>query len=246
MDTNNDKSWISSVFESITTGFSNMLASIKKHGWRATVITLLTLILLWCVILNPIRIGDMVNDAWNKKMKAEKELVDEATEESILRREKANYFVSDLMLNIIDRYHGVNRVLLLEKHNGSSNLKGVDFLFSSCTYELVNDSLEHPQYLFDDLQKQTNIQLLGQNLIQTLKHRDYIYLDDLEKQSNNHCRLLRKLKNVGDRQAIIFSFRDKKHRPIIMLVISGDNLDVKNITNYVDQFKRQIEELLID
>lgn len=241
-----DKNWISSVFEAITKAFSSLLASIKKHGWRYAIFTMVLVSFLWSVILNPIRIGDMVNDAWKSRAKEDKEQINEATEESIIRREKANYFVSDLMLNIIERYNGVSRVLLLEKHNGSSNLKGVDFLYSSCTYELVNDSITHPNYLFEDLQKQTNLNLLGQNLIQTLKHKDYLYLDNLEKQNNNHCRLLRKLKNSGDNQTIIFSFKDSKHRPIIMLVISGDNLDVKGITNYVDQFKRQIEELLID
>lgn len=241
-----DKNWISSVFTSITTGFSSILASVKKHGWRYAMFTMILITFLWCVIINPIKIGDMVNETWKNRAKADKEQIDELTEESILRRERANYFVSDLMLNIIERYKTVNRVLLLEKHNGSSNLKGVDFLYSSCTYELVNDSLLHPQYMFEDLQKQTNINLLGANLIQTLKHRDYIFLDNLEKQSNNHCRLLRKLKNVGDTQTIIFSFKDNKHRPIIMLVISGNNLDVKSISSYLDQFKRQIEELLID
>lgn len=241
-----DKNWISSVFTAITSGFSSMLASIKKHGWRTALFTLMALGFLWCIVINPIRIGDMVNQAWEQKLKEGKAQGEEMTEESIIRREKANYFVSDLMLNIIERYSGVSRVLLLEKHNGSSNLKGVDFLYSSCTYELVNDSIKHPNYLFEDLQKQTNLNLLGQNLIQTLKHKDYVYLDDLEKQKNNQCRLLRKISNAGDNETIIFSFKDSKNRPIIMLVVSGDRLDVKGITNYVDQFKRQIEELLIN
>lgn len=246
MENNNDKSWISSVFEAVTNGFSSMLASIKKHGWRTAILTMLILILVWSVVLNPIRIGDMVEDAWKKKVIADKELVDKMTEESIVRRENANYFVTELMVNVMEKFKGVKRMILLEKHNGSSNLKGVDFLYSSCTYELVSDSIKHPQYLFDDLQKQTNLNLLGQNLIQTLKHRDYLYFDDIETQSSNHIRILRKLKNVGDSEAIIFSFKDNKHRPIIMLVISGEDLNVKEITSYINLYKKQIEELLID
>lgn len=241
-----NKSWISSVFDSITNGYNNVIASVKKHGWRTAIFTLVSISLLWSVVLNPIRIGDMVNDKWQSHLQNEKVIVDKQTEDNITRRENANYFVSELMINIIDRYDNVNRVILLEKHNGSSNLKGVDFLYSSATYELVNDNISEPQFLFEDLQRQTNLNLLGVNLIQTLKHKDYIFIDDLVKQSNNRCRLLRKLCHVGDKQTIIFSFKDNKHRPIIMLVVSGYSLDVKSITEYINQFKKQIEELLID
>lgn len=243
---NENKSWISQVFESITNGFTNVLASIKQHGWKAALYTFIIIGLLWSIVINPIRIGDMVQDQWQKHLETEKVVNDEKTEESISRREKANFFVSELMLNIIDRYENVNRVLLLEKHNGSSSLKGVDFLYSSCTYELVNNNITDPLFLYEDLQKQTNLNLLGSNLIQTLKHKEYVYFDDLEKQKNNQCRLLRKLYNGGDKQCIIFSFKDNKHRPIILLVISGDNLDDKSIEEYIGQFKKQIEELLID
>lgn len=243
---NNNKNWISGVFTSITSGFNNVLSSIKKHGWRTALFTMVTISLLWSVVLNPIRIGDMINDQWQNHLKNEKVIADTKTEESIVRRENANYFVSELMINIIDKFENVNRVILLEKHNGTASLKGVDFLYSSCTYELVNDKVENPQFLYEDLQKQTNLNLLGTNLIQTLKHKDYIYIDDLEKQKNNHCRILRKLYNVGDKQSIIFSFKDTKHRPIIMLIISGKDLDAKSIEDYIMPFKKQIEELLIE
>lgn len=243
---NDNKNWISGVFDSITNGYNNVIASVKKHGWRTALFTLVSISLLWSVVINPIRIGDIINDQWKSHLQDERVIADNKTEESILRRENANYFVSELMINIIDKFDSVNRVILLEKHNGTASLKGVDFLYSSCTYELVNDRLENPQFLYEDLQKQTNLNLLGANLIQTLKHKDYIFIDNLEKQKNNHCRLLRKLYNVGDQQSIIFSFKDTNHRPIIMLIISGDNLDVKSIEDYIMPFKKQIEELLID
>ena len=245
-DNNDSKNWIGSVFESITNGFSQLIESIKKHGWKTALYTFIVLSLLWSIILNPIRIGDMVNDQWEHHMETQKIDNETKTEESISRREKANYFVSELMLKIIEKYDNVNRVILLEKHNGSSNLKGVDFLYSSATYELVNDNITTPQYLFEDLQKQTNLNLLGVNFIQTLKHTDYIFFNDLQNQKNNHCRLLRKLHQVGDKQAIVFSFKDNKHRPIILLVISGNELDVNSITEYIKQFQKQIEELLIE
>lgn len=245
MGEENDKNWISVVFDSITNGFNNVVKTIKEHGWKTALYTFIVVALLWSVVLNPIRVGDMVDDQWKRHLETEKVTLVEQTEESITRREKANYFVSELMINIIERYESVNRVILLEKHNGSSNISGVDFLYSSATYELVSDKLETPQYLYEDLQKQTNLNLLGTNLIQTLKHKDYIYIENIMKQRNNQCRLLRKLYNAGDEQSIIFSFKDSNHRPIILLIISGDKLDVKSITEYIIPFKTQIEDLLI-
>lgn len=243
---NENKSWISQVFESITNGFNNVLASIKKHGWKTALYTFIIVGLLWSIILNPIRVGDMVQDQWQKHLETEKVLIEEHTEESIIRREKANYFVSELMLNVLDKYDDVNRIILMEMHNGSSNLKGVDFIYSSSTYELINNDIEDPQYLFEDLQKQTNLNLFGINLLQTLKHRDYVFIDNVEKEKSNQCRLLRKLSRVGDTQCVIFSFKDHNHRPIINLIISGNNLDVKSMEEYISTFRNQIEELFIN
>lgn len=244
-DTHGNKSWIGGVVEAIVNAFNKMLGGVKKHGVMLSLFTVLILILLWSLILNPIHLNEMIEHQFYKMTEQQKNDNMHETEESIARRENANYFVSDLMFNIIKNYKNVNRVLLLEKHNGTSNLKGVDFLYSSCTYELVNNDLENPAFLYDDLQKQTNLNLLGVNLIQTLKLTDYIHFDDLQKQGTNQSRLLMKLHQAGDSQTIIYSFKDSNHRPLIMLIISGNDLNVEEITNYVDQFKKQIEELLM-
>ena len=180
-----------------------------------------------------------------KQQKEQTEKAMENTELSIERREKANYFVADLMVKTMEKFKEIDRMLLLEKHNGSQNLKSVDFLYSSATYELVNDTISNPTYLYDDLQKQTNLNLLG-NMVQTLKHSNYLYFSDLSKDKSNQYRLLRKLFYGGDNEAIIFSFKDHKHRPIILLTISGEDLPKEQIVEYINEFKTQIEELLIE
>ena len=83
-------------------------------------------------------------------------------------------------------------------------------------------------------------------MVQTLKHSDYLFFTDLSKDKSNQYRLLRKLYIGGDSQAIVFSFKDQGHRPIILLTISGENLPVEEIVEYINQFKPQIEELLIE
>lgn len=246
MEDNKDKNWVSGVFSCVVDGFRKVLSSVKKHGWKTSFFTVVVIGLLWSLVINPINIDMIIEKHIDNRIQKEQLINDNKIEVSITKRENANYFVSDLMVNIIERFKGVNRVLLLEQHNGSSNLKGVDFLFSSCTYELVSESLINPVYLFDDLQRQTNMNLLGTNFLTTLKHKDYIFFDDLNKQSTNQNRLLKKLKLTGDNQSIIFTFKDEKHRPIIMLVISGCELNENEITVYIEQFKRQIEEMLIN
>lgn len=243
---NEEKGMFNNIIDSLVSGYEKLIKIFKKHGVLYSILIMVIFIVFWTLIINPIRLNNIIEDRLKQHHNEVNIEQSEKVEENIVRRENANYFVAELMINIIKKFDNVDRVLLLEKHNGSSNINGVDFLYSSATYELVNDEIENPQYLFDDLQKQTNLNLLGVNLIQTLKHTDYLVFDDLQKQRNNHCRLLRKLYNAGDKQAIIFSFKDTKHRPIIMLIVSGDNLDVRNITEYIMQFKKQIEELLID
>ena len=244
-NTNEKKTWITEVLCGIVDGFNKMLGGVKKHGVMLSFFTVIILLILWSLIINPIHLNEMIEHQFYHYIEQQKTNSKNETEVSIERRENANYFVSELMFNIIRKYKSVNRVLLLEKHNGTSNLKGVDFLYSSCTYELLNNGLENPIYLYDDLQRQTNINLLGVNFIQTLKHTDYLYFNDLIKQGSNESRLLRKLNQAGDHEAIIFSFKDASHRPLIMLIVGGDNLDETDITEYVIQFKKQIEEMLM-
>lgn len=236
---------VKSILETLINAYEKLIGLFKKHGVLYSILIMVIFIIFYTLIINPIRIDNIIEKRLEQQSTQMSEKAKEETEESIQKREKANFFVSELMVNIINKFQNVDRVLLLEKHNGTSNLKGIDFLYSSATYELISDSISHPKYLFEDLQRQTNLNLLG-NLVQTLKHTDYLYFSDLSKDKSNQYRLLRKLYDGGDSQAIIFSFKDQGHRPIILLVISGDNLPKDAIIEYIEQFKKQIEELLIE
>ena len=245
MSETEEKGFFNNIIDSLVNGYEKLIKIFKKHGVLYSIFLMLIFILFWTLIVNPIRIDRMLENRLEKQRQQQLEQAKEDTELSIQKREKANFFVADLMVNTMNKFKEIDRILLLEKHNGTSNINGVDFLYSSATYELVNDTITNPTYLYDDLQKQTNLNLLG-NMVQTLKHRDYLFFTDLSKDKSNQYRLLRKLYIGGDSQAIIFSFKDKNHRPIILLVISGDCLPVNDIIEYITQFKTQIEELLID
>ena len=213
MEEYKDKNWIGSTFESITSGFSKMLASIKKHGWKATLFTLVGISLLWSVVLNPIRIGDLVNESWQNMLKKEKQDKDIMIE----RRYQANEIVGDIMSRLLLRF-GCNRVLLLEKHNSIQSLGNVDFLYVSCTLEMLDNDPEI-DYISEDLQRQMVVNLLGNDVLGLLKHSKYLYFDDLQNYRRSQCRLLNKLKEVEEKQCIIYPFCDSKHRPLLIHVV---------------------------
>lgn len=245
MSEQEEKGFFNNIIDSLVSGYEKLIKIFKKHGILYSILLMVIFIAFWTLIINPIRIDRIIENQLEKQQEQQIEKIREETEQNIQRREKANFFVADLMVKTMDKFKEIDRMLLIEKHNGTSNINGVDFLYSSATYELVNDTITHPVYLYEDLQKQTNINLFG-NMVQTLKHSDYLFFSDLSKEKSNQYRLLRKLNIGGDEQAIVFSFKDQKHRPIILLVISGENLPVEEIVDYINQFKTQIEELLIE
>lgn len=244
MDENGEKGFFNNIIDSLVVAYEKFVKIFKKHGLLYSILLMVMFIAFWTLIINPIRIDRIIEHRLERQQTQQIEKAKEETEANIQRREKANFFVADLMVKTMRKFDVIDRMLLIEKHNGTSNLNGVDFLYSSATYELVNDTINDPIYLYDDLQKQTNINLFG-NMVQTLKHSDYIFFSDLSKDKSNQYRLLRKLYLGGDEQAIVFSFKDQKRRPLILLVISGENLPVDDIVDYINQFKVQIEELLI-
>jgi len=105
----------------------------------------------------------------------QKDKADEVRELSIEKRYKADEIVGDIMVNLIDKYANIQRVLLLEKHNSLQSLSGVDFLYLSCSMEMLTPNSTHLNYLSEDLQKQIVVNLIGNDMINTLKHRDYLY-----------------------------------------------------------------------
>lgn len=243
-DTNGKgKTWISGVFEAIVNGFTRALEGVKKHGVMLSLFTVVILILLWSLIINPIHLNEMIEHQFYKYAQDEKN----NKELMIERRVEANDIVGDIMSKLLFKYH-CNRVLLLEKHNSVQSLGNVDFLYLSCTLEMIDTNKEDIDYLSEDLQRQMTVNLLGSDVTGLLKHSKYLFYDNLQSYNKSQCRLLNKLKAAGEKECIIYPFCDSKHRPLLILVICGDNItpDIKReIIDYIDGFSKQITDLLI-
>ena len=235
-----EKGIISTVIESIVGGFERMIEAIKKNGKVTASFTLLIFILLYSIIINPIRINKILEDRFSNhytyEQKQKQMLID--------RRYEANEIVGDIMSKLLYKFNA-NRVLLLEKHNSICSLGNVDFLFLSCTLEMIDFNNQGIDYMSDNLQRQMTVNLLGNEMIGMLKHSKYVYFKDLQSYNKYDCKLLYKLKEAGEKEVILFPFCDKSHRPLLIMAVCGENLNCEEIVDYIDEFSKQITDLLI-
>ena len=237
---NKNNSWISKVLDAISGAFTKTIGAVKKHGVSTALWSLLIISFLWSVILNPIKIGDIVDN--QLKLHSENEKIEKDL--MIERRYEANEVIGDIMSKLVARFN-CNRVLLLEKHNSIQSLGNVDFLYLSCSLEMLDHTNQDLDYISEELQRQMVVNLLGNDVIGLLKHSKYLFYDNLQDYRRTQCRLLNKLKNEGEKQCIIYPFSDSKHRPLLILVICGDDLNVDEIIDYIDGYSKQITDLLI-
>lgn len=241
---NEDKGLFNNIIDSVISGLEKLIKLIKKHGILYTILIMVIFIVFWTLIINPIRLNNIIEERLRHQYELSQQAQADNHQELINRRYEANEIVNDIMAKILFKFKA-NRVLLLEKHNSVSSLGNVDFLYLSCTLELIDLNNTETDYISEDLQRQMTVNLLGNDVIGLLKHSKYLFYDDLQHYNKSQCRLLNKLKKQGEKQALIIPFCDKNHKPLLIMVICGDNLNVKEIYNYVEDYSKQITDLLI-
>ena len=236
---------IKSVLGAISTGLTKLIGAVKKYGIISSVVAMALFVGSYTLVINPIRVDQIVEKRIEYVMEKENNKAVEVREISIEKRYKADEIVGDIMVKLIDKYDNIQRVLLLEKHNSLQSISGVDFLYLSCSMEMLTPNSIHLNYLSEDLQKQIVVNLMGNDMINTLKHRDYLYYPDVASCNHPQHRLIHKLRDAGDKECVIIPFKDANHRPLLLFVITGQNLDVDGITEYIQQFSKTIEDCLL-
>lgn len=238
----NDKlNWYQSALSAIGDVANKFINTFKKNGFIFSVGTMIVFVILYTLIINPVRIDRIIE----KRFTTEKEKAIEANEKAMQRRLQADEIVGDIMVKIVDKFESVHRVMLLEAHNSLQSLNGVDFLYYSCTSEMLTPNSRHLTYLSEDIQRSMRSNLIGLNMLQTLKHRDYIHYTNIKECKHPDHRLIIKLANSGDNEAILIPFLNDKGDPVILLVISGDNMQVNEIIEYVNEHRKTIEQCLM-
>lgn len=241
---NNDKKysdgWYSGVLNGLSAAFSKIVRTFKRNGFIYSSLVMILFIASYSLVINPVRIDKIVEQRLSQAYSDEK--TREA--ESIKKRLAADEIIGDIMSRMLEKYPGVKRTLILEAHNTTKSLQHVDFLYYSCTLEMLPPGTNKKVYLSDDLQRQMKMNLIGRNMHNTLKHRDYIVYDSICVNQPEQ-RLLQKIADAGENNAMIIPFCDENKEPVILLVISGDDIPVKDIIEYVSEFRKEIERCLM-
>ena len=237
--------FVKNILGAISNGLTKLIGAVKKFGLVSSVVAMLLFVGSYTLVINPIRVDQIVEKRIEYVMEKENNKAVEVREISIEKRYKADEIVGDIMVKLIDKYENIQRVLLLEKHNSLQSISGVDFLYLSCSMEMLTPNSIHLNYLSEDLQKQIVVNLMGNDMINTLKHRDYLYYPDVASCKHPQHRLIHKLRDAGDKECVIIPFKDANHRPLLLFVITGQNLDVDGITEYIQQFSKTIEDCLL-
>lgn len=226
----------------ITEAFDIFVSTFKKNGLAVVTFILVLFMILYSFILHPIDINSIVMKALEKN----EQMIEKMQEENIQQRLKADKLVMDIMTTLTEDY-GVDRCMLFEMHNTTQNLSGVDFLYMTCSYEMLNPEDGEIEYIADNFQKQFLTNFIGQDTYNQLKHKDYLYFTNLENYHRSNYRFINKIKKFDAKSLMLVPFV-AKNRPLILLaIISNTNeLDAPKIYSYVKTFRTQIEENLMN
>lgn len=241
---NDSKGWIANVLSSVSTSFNKFIAIFKKNGLLYSLLMMLIFIIFWCFIIHPININTIVQkqleNQWNKEVTHN---INEKNKEEE-KRMLADDLLTPLVENIVEKF-GVDRVLLFELHNGTKNINGTSFIFFSCTYEAIYLDNYDLEYIGDNFQRQYANQMLGEQIISTLQHKDYITFNDISDYKRNRSRLLIKLKKFNANNVMIIPIKDGNNKILsILCVTNKSSIDSDLIYEYVKPFIPQVQSAL--
>ncbi len=190
--------WITKIISGITAALSKFVSIFKKNGFVYSLLAMLALVCFYTLIINPIRVDKIVEKRLESMYQTEK--TKEA--ESVNKRIEADRILGNIMSKIVEKFPEVQRILLLESHNSVKTLTGTDILYMSCTMEMLTPNSLHLTYLSEDLQRQIRHSLLGQ-MLNSLKYKPYIYYPDVKSCNHPDHKILWKLKQTGDKEALL-------------------------------------------
>ena len=246
IETDNSKGWFANVLSSVSTTFSKFIAIFKKNGVLYTILMMILFIIFWSLIINPIRVNDIIEKRLEHQWQIEKEHINITKVNAEEKRYNADELITPIMDDLQQKFN-LDRVLLFESHNNSTNISGVDFLFYSNTYESINLEDNSIDYIGDSFQRQYIHTLIGKELFTRLKHQNYLYYNDLKNYKRSKSRLLVKLNKFGSNNALLIPIKNSKQQPVLLLVIADrDSIKTDEIYNYFKPFEKQVEQSLIN
>ena len=236
---------ISTLLTSLSTAFNKFVLTFKKNGLLYTTIILLLFILTFTLIINPIRIDSIVEEQIEKHYDMTKNEEQKQKSENDVKRIKADEIITPLLEDIQSKFN-LDRVILFESHNNTENISHCPFLFYSATYEVIDCDDYAIDYISDSFQRQYTSNFLCNEVMLMLKHKDYIYYDNLQNYNRNKSRLLIKLKRFDVKNAMLIPIIGKEGQVIMIIVVCNkDAINCDEVYRYLKPSLSQISQSLI-
>ena len=239
-----NKGWFANVLSQLTKTFEVFIKIFKKNGVIWSLFFLILFVAFWSLIIYPVRIDTIIENRLNHQYIKEKTENQTEKIQAEQRRLEADALITPIMEDVVDKFN-LDRILLLELHNNSKNISGIDFLFFSCTYEAINISDYDVEYIGDNLQRQYVNNMFGAEIITMLRHKEYLYYNHLTDYKRNK-RLFTKLNKLGCENVMLIPIKNSKQQPLLILCVGNRNeINSNEIYNYIKPFLQQIEQSLI-
>ena len=236
---------ITTLLTSLSAAFSKFVLTFKKNGLLYTTIILLLFILTFTLIINPIRIDSIVEEQIEKHYSQTKDEEQKQKSENDVKRIKADEIITPLLEDIQSKFQ-LDRVILFESHNNTENISHCPFLFYSATYEVIDCDDYAIDYISDSFQRQYTSNFLCNEVMTMLKHKDYIYYDNLQNYNRNKSRLLIKLKRFGIKNTMIIPIHSKEGQVIMLIVVcNNETIYCDTVFKYLKPSLSQISQSLI-
>lgn len=236
---------ITTLLTSLSTAFNKFVLTFRRNGLLYTTIILLLFILTFTLIINPIRIDSIIEEQIEKHYDMTKNEEQKQKSEKDVKRIKADEIITPLLEDIQSKFQ-LDRVILFESHNNTENISHCPFLFYSATYEVIDCDDYSIDYISDSFQRQYTSNFLCNEVMTMLKHKDYIYYDNLQNYNRNKSRLLIKLKRFGVKNAMIIPIRSKEGQVIMLIVVcDNDAINCDEVYRYLKPSLSQITQSLI-
>ena len=236
---------ITTLLTSLSTAFNKFVLTFKKNGLLYTTIILLLFILTFTLVINPIRIDTIVEEQIEKHYDKTKDEEQKQKSENDVKRIKADEIITPLLEDIQSKFQ-LDRVILFESHNNTENISHCPFLFYSATYEVIDCDDYAIDYISDSFQRQYTSNFLCNEVMTMLKHKDYIYYDNLQDYNRNKSRLLIKLKRFDVKNTMLIPIIGKEGEVIMIIVVCNNHaIDCDTVFKYLKPSLSQISQSLI-
>lgn len=235
----------SGLIDAITKAFDRFVGTFRKHGVAVVTFILVLFMLLYCIVLNPIRVGDIIDETIHRQDRINME----NRERHVQQRLEADKLLLQIMNTVVADFN-VDRCMIFEAHNTNQNLSKIPFLYLSCTSEVLPSEAtdgHEIDYIADSFSHQYISNFIGETVFNRLIHENYLYFNNLENYSRNTYRFVNKMRDFGSHSLMIIPFVSD-NIPLVLMVISSraDEIPAQKIYDYVKNFRGEIERNLMN